>query len=207
MGWQPSYTTTEDLASFVRIGDTADDVQLGLAISASSRAIDQRCRRQFGAVAAVEARDYTARWSRSRGGWLVPVDDFQTSTGLEVAVDEDGDGTHELEVTTHRLRPSNAASAGVPWTELLIPVLSGTVGPTPYGPGAVRVTALWGWTAIPPAIEQACLLQASRLLSRRDSPYGIAGSPDTGSEMRLLSRLDPDVAVAVEPYRRRTWAA
>jgi hypothetical protein len=28
-----------------------------------------------------------------------------------------------------------------------------------------------------------------------------------GSELRLLSRLDADVVVALEPYRRRVWAA
>jgi hypothetical protein len=67
----------------------------------------------------------------------------------------------------------------------------------------VRVTALWGWSAVPPAIEQATLLQASRLLIRRDSPYGVAGSPEAGTEIRLLARLDPDVDVAVAPYRRR----
>ena len=53
--------------------------------------------------------------------------------------------------------------------------------------------------------QEATLLQASRLAARRDSPFGVAGSPDAGSEMRLLARVDPDVAVALEPYRRRIW--
>jgi hypothetical protein len=43
-------------------------------------------------------------------------------------------------------------------------------------------------------------MQASRLLSRRDAPFGIAGSPEMGSEMRLLAKLDPDVDLLVQPY-------
>lgn len=54
---------------------------------------------------------------------------------------------------------------------------------------------------IPAGVTQACLLQASRFFARRYSPFGIAGSPENGSELRLLSRVDPDVAVVLAPYR------
>lgn len=205
MGWQPSYATGGELAAFTRISDSADDAQLELAIAASSRAIDDRCRRQFGRSPVAEPRIYTPRWSRSRGGWLVPIDDVATTTGLLVAADQVGDGGYATAVAAgaYRLRPNNAAAKGWPYTELL--VSSTTVATA--GPDTVRVTATWGWPGIPDGIRQACLMQASRLLSRRDSPFGVAGSPDIGSELRLLSTLDPDVAVAVEPYRRRVWAA
>lgn len=212
MGWQPEqYATVGELTAHVRVGDTAYDAQAALALSTASRAIDLRCRRQFGKVPVAETRTYTPRWSRNRGGWLVPIDDFMTTTGLVVKVDANGDGTYETTVTTYQLRPRNAAPAGWPWTELLIPRTTVPAFSTPSGAeqpsGAVQVTAVWGWSGVPDGIRQACLLQASRLLSRRDSPYGVAGSPELGSELRLLSRLDADVMVAVEPYRRRVWAA
>jgi hypothetical protein len=204
MAWAPSiYATEGELTAHARIGDQVDDAQVFTALAAASRAIDQRCNRQFGRVPVVEARDYVPRWSRARGGWLVPIDDLMTTTGLVVAVDQDGDGVHETVSTSYRLRPSNAVAKGQPWTELLLPAAAAGAR-TPY---SVRVTALWGWPGVPDAVRQACLLQASRLLARRDAPFGIAGSPESGSELRLLSRLDPDVAVAVEPYRRRVWAA
>lgn len=57
----------------------------------------------------------------------------------------------------------------------------------------------------PSPIRQATLLQASRLFVRKNSPYGIAGSPDMGSELRLLAKLDPDVEVLVRPYRLQWW--
>lgn len=59
---------------------------------------------------------------------------------------------------------------------------------------------------IPAEIKLACLIQASRLVTRKDAPFGIAGSPDVGSEMRLLAKLDPDVQVLVRPHKS-WWGA
>jgi hypothetical protein len=64
------------------------------------------------------------------------------------------------------------------------------------------VTAVWGWTAVPTSVKQATLLQASRFHKRRHAPFGVAGSPEMGSEIRLLSRVDPDVSVALRDFNR-----
>jgi hypothetical protein len=206
MAWAPGYASTAELAAQVRISDTADDVQLSMAITAASRAIDHACHRQFGQLAAVEARYYTARWDREGIRWVVDVDDYMTTTGLVVTIDLNGLNSYDYTVSSSYLlpRPANAVAKQRPYTQLAIHRLSAI---QPYGwPEQVEVTARWGWTAVPSAVKQACLLQASRFLSRRDSPYGIAGSPSEGSEMRLLARLDPDVAVVMAPYRR-WWGA
>ena len=71
----------------------------------------------------------------------------------------------------------------------------------------LAITGLWGWPAVPTSVKVATLLQASRFAIRRDSPYGIAGSPSEGSELRLLAAVDPDVKVAIgKKYRREWWA-
>jgi hypothetical protein len=204
MAWAPDYTTTEDLAAFVRIGDTLDDSQLALAVSTASRAIDQACGRQFGRLTVAAPRFYTARWEARRCRWTLHVDDLMDLTGLVVAYDTNDDQSYSATISPVVPLERNAAADGRPWTRLEVHP-SSAVQPCERD-GAVRVTALWGWTAVPAAVEQACLLQASRLLARRDSPFGVAGSPEVGSEVRLLSRLDPDVAVAVRPYRRM-WGA
>jgi hypothetical protein len=72
---------------------------------------------------------------------------------------------------------------------------------------SVEVAALWGWTSVPPTIMQANLIQAARFLKRRDAPFGVAGSLELGSEIRLLSKLDPDVALMVGAYKRNWGAA
>lgn len=186
MAWAPSYVEVDDLADFVRIDDNDDDAQLALAIAAASRAIDRLCRRQFGLVAAPEARYYRPRWDRRRCAYVVDTDDLMTVTGL--LVDDEA-------VASPVLLPRNAAANGRPWTTLEL----GTTTPA----SEVEVTARWGWTAIPDTVKEACLLQGSRVFARRGAPFGIAGSPDSGSEMRLLAKVDPDVAVSLEDYRRK----
>ena len=204
MGWAPDYVTTGELAAYTRIGDSVDDAQIGLAIAAASRAIDQATGRQFGLLDAAAARYFTARWDSRECQWVVPCDDLMTTTDLSVAVDTVGEGDYDGVLTGVVPCPRNAVGTGRPWTELRV-TRGVSVQPAGIADG-VRVTARWGWSTVPDAIKQATLLQASRLLSRRDSPYGIAGSAELGSEMRLLARLDADVAVAVRPYRR-VWGA
>jgi hypothetical protein len=186
MAWSPEYCEVDELAAFVKIPDDTDDTQLGLAIAAASRAIDRLCRRQFGLVAAPEERRYVAR--RRCGYWVVDIDDLQTTTGLLVA---------GLAVVDPEFYPLNAAADGKPWTALEV---DETAMDVRY---RVAVTARWGWTTVPDTVKEACLLQASRVFARRGAPFGIAGSPDTGSELRLLAKLDPDVVVMLEDYRRK----
>lgn len=202
MPWQPDYATADDLGAYVRIpeGDDGDDAQLALAVTAASRAIDTVAHRQFGQEAAPVARYYTARYDHARCRWVADIDDLQDSTGLAVRIDSAGDGTYADEITAYQLTPANAAPDERPWTRLEV-LGSSTVTPTGT-PDGVQITALWGWTAVPATIQQACLLQASRLLTRRDAPFGVAGSPEAGSELRLLARVDPDVEVTIRPYIR-----
>lgn len=203
MAWAPDYVTSAELRSYLNITDSADDTELGYAITAASRAIDQDANRQFGVVGSVEERFYTARWDRQRCRWVVDIDDLMSTSNF-AAETQDSDGTTVGAIDDYFLEPRNAAAQGRPWTQLVVKPDS-SFKPTGLA-NEVAITALWGWTSVPTAVKQATLLQASRLFARRTSPYGIAGSPDTGSELRLLARLDVDVAVALRPYRR-WWAA
>jgi hypothetical protein len=101
---------------------------------------------------------------------------------------------------TFTLEPVNAAAEGRPFERLVVDTAS--VGKPTGLDGEISATGKWGWAAVPVAVKQATLLQASRFHTRRQAPFGIAGSPDSGSEMRLLAKLDPDVAVSVKDYVR-----
>lgn len=196
MAWRPDYATAAELASYLRIGDDVDDVELALAVTDASRAIDRATNRQFGLVDAPEARKYTAHWDRILGAYVLEIDDLMTQAGLTI-VTQAG-----LELTEYTLEPVNAAADGEPWTSLVFDA-------APY-PACVRngntVTASWGWTEVPDPIKQACLLQGARFFTRRNAPFGVAGSPELGSEVRLQAKVDPDVAVSIGPYTR-WWAA
>lgn len=50
----------------------------------------------------------------------------------------------------------------------------------------------------PPAVEQAALLWASRLLARRNSPEGVVGTPELG--VANIGRYDPDVSRLLAPF-------
>lgn len=196
MAWKPDYITVEQLRDNVRIDDSDDDVELAVAITAASRAIDLHCNRQFGKVASAQERWYTAIPDYEARRWAVAIDDLQDLTGLAVEID----GT-AITAEHFVLEPANAAEDGRPYTRLSV-LTTASVQPTGT-PHEVAIVARWGWNAVPSAVVQAAYLQASRFHSRRNSPYGIAGSPSEGSEMRLLSRVDPDVAVSLADVRRR----
>lgn len=189
MPWKPDYVDADTLALYMRITGDQDDAELALAATASSRAIDGFTHRQFGQLAAPEQRFYTAWIDYERGQWVIDVDDFMTTVGMVVEVADVG----TLALTDFTKEPVNAAGEGRPWERLVVDVDS-AVMPTGKA-NEIAATVRWGWTAIPNEVKLASKLQGSRFHSRRDSPYGVAGSPDTGSEMRLLSRVDPDVGV------------
>lgn len=193
MAWAPDYVTLDEMRDLARIDDLEDDAVMALAIATASRAIDDHTNRQFGLVAGPEARSYMARPDYVGGWWVVDIDDLQTTTGLAVEVDG-------ATVSEHRLEPVNAAAEGRPWTRLAFTDDSEAY-PSCH-PHRVDVTARWGWTAVPDTVKQATLLQASRLTKRRDAPFGVAGSPEIGSELRLLAKVDPDVAVSLRGYLR-----
>lgn len=204
MAWAPDYVDTASLRSFLRISDGDDDAFLALAITAASRAVDQDTNRQFGQVSPAEERRYTSEWDRRRRRWLVPIDDLGDVTGAVFqVVDEAGDPVGTID--SYTLEPINAVARGRPYELLVVSPDSATL-PTGCHRHDVAGTALWGWDGDYPAVVvQATQLQASRIVARRGSPFGIAGSPDVGSELRLLDRVDPDVAVMLRSVRR-WWA-
>lgn len=191
MSWAPDYCTPDELAAYVRINDSADDVQISLAISAASRAVDRSTGRQFGQVAAPELRYFKAARDTRNRCWQVDVDDLMVAPTLVTL-----DGTASTGFVMH---DRNAPAKGKPWTSLTSTVSPGWVD--------VEVTALWGWSSVPAPVKHATLMQASRFLARRDSPYGVTGSPDAGGELRLLAKVDPDVELSLRPYRRYWWIA
>lgn len=195
MPWKPDYVDLSqplggDIQEYLRIDDDADDVWLGLAVSAASRTVDRHCRRQFGRTDAVEERRYRIRYNRAQCAWVADVDDLMgtlddlTLNGVALADPE--------------LYPLNAAAEQKPWTQLVIPDEVRYGLERPY----VDVAERWGWLAIPETVEQATAIQAGRVAMRRGALFGVAGSPDAGSEVRLLAKLDPDVAVMVGVFKR-----
>jgi hypothetical protein len=204
MSWAPAYCEADELRSFMGDASGGDDAELTLAIETASRTVDRACNRQFGLVAAPEARLYTATFdvtaNRLARRWVIEIDDLMTAVGLVVETEPDGVFTA---VTDFLPAPVNAVVNGRPWTKIIVnPSSSVTPNNREHG---VRVTGRFGWTTVPDTVKLATMIQAARLFARRHAPFGVAGNPEVG-QLRLLERLDVDVAVSVQPYRR-VWGA
>ncbi|TCO64949.1 phage gp6-like head-tail connector protein [Actinocrispum wychmicini] len=184
------YAEQDTLKQSLGINDTNDDLLLGKALSGSSRAIDRVTGRRFWLDEAPVARIYRPgrRVTWDRDGMLLMTDDIGDAAGLTVETGTAGSWTPINDYETH---PENALATGEPITGLLR--LAWWFG----GFGLrVRITARWGWPAVPNDVEQACLILARRLFHRKDSPAGIMGSQDW---VVNLARKDPDVQALLDP--------
>ncbi|MEU3563518.1 head-tail connector protein [Kitasatospora sp. NPDC006786] len=189
----PTYTTLSKLKNTLKITDTDRDEQLTDAIDAASRGIDRLTGRRFWLDDTA-----TARIVNPRRHTLVDADgahlltaDIGTLDGLVVETGAPGAWSPLGDVEAE---PTDALDQGQPVTSLLR--LGGTGWPG--GRQRIRITARWGWPAVPAEVRQACLIQANRLFRRKDSPDGVAGSAEWG--VMRLSRVDPDVQALIQPF-------
>lgn len=191
MTWAPDYLGSEELKDYLNIQDNSADAFIALWITTASRNVDDFTGRQFGQVETLQERFYTPKYDRHEKAWFADIDDVQDTTGMTVA---DAAGTA---LSSYTLLPRNAAAKGKPYEQIRLATCT----------GELALEAKWGWTAVPSAVKVGLLLQAARLNARRKSPFGIAGSPAQGSEIRLLAQLDPDFKTSLKPYVRKWWAA
>jgi hypothetical protein len=201
--WKPVYASLTEMRDWLRLNDpadTTDDTLLRLKLSAASRAVDASCRRQFGKADTAVSRSYEMRWSRTRQAYAADIDDIMDLTALAFTLDGVA-----LTTDQYAMRPRNAIADGKPYTWVEVTGVTLTAGAA----GVLAGLGLWGWNAPwPDVVKEATMLQASRLNIRRDSPYGIAGGSDGGGDaLRLLARLDPDIAPLVVDYIRTGWVA
>lgn len=195
------YATLADVKAALRIpvSDTVDDALLEISIEAASREIDGWCERQF-------TNGTATRIYRPTDVFTVEVDDLISVTTLKT--DSDGDGVFETtwSTTDYQLNPLNGRAGGIdtPYTSLkaigdyLFPI---------YEPrnvnsneASVQIVGNWGWTAVPTAVKQACMILSMRQFKRYDSPTGVMGFGDLG--VMRVGRVDPDVEKLLMPFRR-----
>lgn len=193
MTWAPDYVTSAELKDYIGIEDNVDDARVALWITTVSRNVDDFCGRQFGQTTA-ESRYYPTFYDRPEAAWFAEIDDVQDTTGLTFA---DSDAT-AVDAADYVLLPRNAAAKGKPYERVKLTTWSG---------GELTGNGKWGWSAVPAAAKVGIFLQGKRLAKRRDSPFGISGSPQEQGEIRLLAQLDPDFRTSLKPFVRNWWAA
>jgi hypothetical protein len=187
------YATLADVKASLKITDSLDDSLLEIAVESASRLIDGYTGRYF-YNAGTATRNYAASDS-----WIVYIDDVQSVSEV-ASTDEVGNSYTVWGVNDYQLEPLNGLSNGLTQPYTSIRATKQYVWPFLGDRALVKITGVWGWSAIPMAVKQATILQASRIFKRNDSPLGVAGFGDMGV-IRVGSRLDPDVQHLVDPYR------
>jgi len=191
-----SYCTLADLKASLRIVDGIDDAILENAIEAASDLITGYANRSF------LSSGTATRYFVPTDSQFVYIDDAQSVS--QVKYSSHADGVYDVTVTSYQTEPLNSRQDGIAWpiTALRLTAVSGiyTTFPIVDDRAIVEVTGVWGWASVPRPIKYATIIQASRLFKRNDSPMGVISAPDLGF-IRVGTKLDPDVAQLVEPYR------
>lgn len=193
------YATLAQVKAALRITDNVDDTLLEMAIESGSRAIDGYANRNF------YAGGTAVRYFVPSDSYVTEIDDLISVTTLETKSDDDNTYDTTWAADDYQLEPLNAKVDGLPTAYTHVRAVGDYLFAQWGGEATVKITGVWGWASVPIAITQACVIQSSRIYKRLDSPLGVAGIGDIGV-MRVSSRLDPDVAQLVDPYRRIRFA-
>lgn len=173
------YATLDDLKTYLSMQeDDRFDTSLTQALESVSEEIEQFCNRQFNKVTVATAREFPIMVSSH-----VVVDDFHTTTGLVIESAPAGSSTYSEVWTSsdYELHPLNGVVDGQPgWPYNKIKMKAG--GSRSFLRGSrLRVTAQWGWNAVPAPVKQSCLILAGATFQIKDAPFGVAGSDAWGT--------------------------
>ena len=194
MAISQGYATLAQVKAALRITDSVDDSLLEMAIESASRAIDQYTARNF-YNAGTAVRYYAPSDSLN-----VEIDDMISLVSLQTMSDDEQVYDTTWASDDYQLEPLNGIVDGISQPYNHIRAVGDYTYLTLAGQATVKVTGVWGWSAVPIQVTQAPVIQASRIFNRLDSPLGII-SGELGS-MRVGSRLDPDVAQLVDSLRK-----
>lgn len=188
------YATLQQIKAAVRITDSVDDALLEMAVEAASRMIDAECDRNFYS-SGTATRDYVPA-----DPYVVFTDDIASI--VSVKIDDAGEGTFPitLKTTDYQKEPVNQRVSGNYFPTTQLRMIGDYLLPIWYGQATVRIEGVFGFTPTPIQVTQACVIQASRIFKRLDSPLGVAGFGDMGA-MRV-GKTDPDVSMLIRPFKK-----
>lgn len=208
------YIDAADLKAY--LGDANIDSTLaGNAIDAATSWVNDYCARDFNTAGTTSDRIFAAE-----SPWLARVDDFSTTAGLVIVTDPTAQGTFNItwDVADYTLEPLNGIEAGIigrPYRTIrasrslrfpgfdvtlstLAPLtLPGLDRPRPL----IRVTAKWGWAAVPKQVKQATRILAAEFFRLKDAPLGVAGFNEFGP---IRVREVPQAAALLDNLRHPT---
>jgi hypothetical protein len=167
------YATLAELKTYIGFSGSGQDTNLENAINGASRQIDAITGRFFYQTSS-EAKTFTPD-----NVLFLQVPDISSPSGLVVKLDTTDDGSYDKTLTINTdfyLKPLDAGNQ---------------VDGEEFAP--------FGYSAVPKAVKQACLIQALRLFKRKDAPFNILGNEQTG-QIELFNKFDPDARELIKGY-------
>jgi hypothetical protein len=188
------YATLAQIKAAVRITDAIDDSLLEMAVESASRMIDAECDRNFYS-SGTATRDFMPN-----DPYTVDTDDLTSI--VSVKIDDAGEGTFPitLQTTDYQTEPLNQRVSGNAFPIYRLRMIGDYLLPIWGRQATVRIEGVYGFTPVPIQVTQACIIQASRIYKRLDSPLGVAGFGDMGAIR--VGKVDPDVAMLIRPYKK-----
>lgn len=200
------YITAANFKTRHAITTTTDDARIALHVTTASLQVDSICGRQFGPGASATRYFDPYSWSSVR------VDDCHTITALAVDLDDSGTYATTIAAASYVTHPLNGigpnGQAGWPIEE--IELVNWSYLLPRFRRPSVKVTATFGWAAVPTDVAEATYLLANRLFYEVKVPsgatppnleFGVPGTPlqRPWTVERLLAqyrRVDKTIGVA-----------
>lgn len=174
------YVSVADLKTRLNINDsTHDDVLTSVARSAT-RKVSKFCGQRFDSY--VSTKGYPI----PRDLLTLNTDPFTAVSSIEI--DQSGSGNFEG-VPAGNFEFSRSGEFATDWLDSeAVPYNTITRTDGQFFPfrtwltraERIRVTATWGWPAVPENVSEATAIVAAQLWALRSQPWGVAGSPETG---------------------------
>lgn len=188
------YCTLAQIKAATKITDNIDDTLLEMAVESASRMIDAECDRNFYS-AGTATRDFVPNDS-----YTVDTDDLTSI--VSVKLDDAGNLDFPVTLATkdYQTEPVNQRVSGNAFPITRLRMIGDYLLPIWGKQATVRIEGVYGFTPQPIQITQACVIQASRIFKRLDSPLGVAGFGDMGAIR--VGKVDPDVAMLIRPFKK-----
>lgn len=199
-----AYATLADVRSWLGVYDNVDDTELDMARNAAQNAVSSWCGANFDLAGSATARVF-APVNRYLLDLSAVGSTIGTTTGLAVAVDDDDDGTYEVNwaATDWQVEPLNSAGiGGLAWPGTHLRSVGDYRWPVGgSGRARVQVTARWGWPAVPTGVKMATIMLTVAWHQRRATMTGRAGVDGF-----FAAAISDDQAVQdlLAPYRSGT---
>lgn len=187
--------TPAEFRTWVGIEDEQDNAVIALVCAAGSGQVRSWCGRSFHVDAAQAA---SARYFVPLDGCTVMIDDAHTVTAVATDDADDGAWSTSWDATDYSLAPLGGVGptgeTGWPFTKIV--AVETRYFPCVARP-AVKVTAKWGWSALPNDVKVATMMVANELFRSK------SGGSEFFSADGNFTPIRKNVAIRdlLQPYR------